>query len=83
LAKRNPVSTHTIDILDGRPAVNVTNSVCVYNNRETDKGGRIEDFLTLTDPFSEGTYKMVFETKEYFQKKNQSTFYKTVEVYAT
>lgn len=48
--------------------------------RQTDIDGRIEDFILETDPFLEGTYKLVFQTKEYFQRKNLKTFYPYIEV---
>lgn len=53
--------------------------MCV-KRRKTDVDGRIEDFILETDPFLEGTYKLVFQTKEYFQGKNQKTFYPSIEV---
>ncbi len=48
--------------------------------RKTDIDGRIEDFILETDQFLEGTYKLIFQTKEYFQRKNLKTFYPSIEV---
>ena len=39
------------------------------------------NFIKCED-FAEGVYKMIFNTKPYFEKKNADTFYPYVEVMA-
>ena len=45
----------------------------------TNDDGRMGDFIPCED-FSEGVYKMVFNTKPYFERQNVTTFYPYVEV---
>ena len=47
--------------------------------RETNADGRASAFLTW-EQFEPGTYKMKFDIKEYFEKKNSETFYPYAEV---
>ena len=47
--------------------------------RTTNDDGRMGDFIPCED-FSEGVYKMVFNTKPYFERQNVTTFYPYVEV---
>ena len=47
--------------------------------RTTDEDGRMGQFVECEE-FSEGVYKMVFNTKPYYEKQNVATFYPYVEV---
>ena len=47
--------------------------------RETNADGRASAFLTW-EQFEPGTYKMKFDIKEYFERKNSETFYPYAEV---
>ena len=47
--------------------------------RTTNDDGRMGDFIDCED-FTEGIYKMVFNTKPFFKQRNVTTFYPYVEV---
>ena len=47
--------------------------------RTTNDDGRMGEFIHCEE-FSEGVYKMVFNTKPYFERQNVTTFYPYVEV---
>jgi 5-hydroxyisourate hydrolase len=61
--------------------INQSESKLIYdgNFRSTDKNGRILEFLPL-DEYNPGTYRIVFETKEYYESKGISTFFPTLQI---
>ena len=83
------LSTHILDISQGEPARNVsivlsrldpkTKQWKVIDNGITDANGRIADFLP-EGPNNFGTYKLTFETQEYFKDQKQSSIYPYVDV---
>merc|ERR1719500_2215727 len=85
----NPISSHVLDTTSGLPAPGigitfekfdeVNNDWIHVVRKETNEDGRSSGFLTWEE-FETITYRMRFETKEYFQKKGQETFYPYAEV---
>lgn len=85
------LSTHILDITEGKPAPNVTVVLEKLQNdqwikiaeKQTSNDGRIGDFLAI-DPAkadaNEGTYRLTFYTKPYFASKSIKSFYPFVEV---
>lgn len=84
------LTSHVLDTNAGTPAAGVKvqllklkddNTWQKLDTKITNDNGRIRDFLPSTDSNSgEGVYKLVFHTKEYYQKKNIHTIYPYVEV---
>ncbi|KAK0394753.1 hypothetical protein QR680_000914 [Steinernema hermaphroditum] len=85
----NSVSSHVLDIANGRPAEGVRTVAyrldCngdnwkVIGNTSTNSAGRIDNVHPGV-PLEAGIYKLRFETKEYFSKSKQDTFFPFVEV---
>ena len=82
------LSTHILDISQGKPASGVKIKLYQKNSENkwykiasgiTDKNGRIANFLPQNKDNS-GTYKLSFETKEYFAKQNIKSIYPYVDV---
>ena len=81
------ITTHILDTSKGKPAEGVT--IILYSGSndtwkeiargETNSDGRITDLLKK-DLLAHGSYKMRFETKEYFDKQQVITFYPYVEI---
>ncbi len=83
------LSTHILDITAGLPAQNVTITLAKKDNngnwvkldeKKTDKNGRVGDFLKQDGFDNTGIYKLTFHTSEYFNEKNDKTFYPYIEV---
>lgn len=75
------ISTHVLDTAQGRPAVGVsvllTDVAGDTTAAVTDQDGR----AWLSDgPLRPGTYRLVFETAEYFASTGTATFYPEVSV---
>ena len=81
------VTTHILDTSSGKPAEGVSIILFAGGNDEwkelsravTNSDGRISD-LHKSDLLEEGIYKLRFETKDYFDKKQVRTFYPYVEI---
>ena len=81
------ITTHILDTSIGKPAAGVT--IILYSGGndtwneiargKTNNDGRIAD-LVKNDLLQQGIYKMRFETKEYFDKKQVATFYPYVDI---
>ncbi|HKO80661.1 MAG TPA: hydroxyisourate hydrolase [Chitinophagaceae bacterium] len=81
------ITTHVLDTSQGKPAAGVT--IILYSGSNdkwneiargaTNSDGRITDLLK-NDLLPYGNYKMRFETKDYFDKKQVATFYPYVEI---
>ena len=83
------LSTHILDITEGKPAPNVK---VMLEKQEGDKwvkmaekttniDGRIADLLPLdTANSNKGIYRLTFFTKPYFTSKSMNSFYPFVEV---
>ena len=72
----SPITTHMLDISNGRPAVGVPVSLHrLYAGskssweelscRVTDKNGRIHDFLPSSESLRAGDYRLVFNVSDY------------------
>ncbi|MEC3875298.1 hydroxyisourate hydrolase [Chryseobacterium salviniae] len=83
------LSTHILDVSKGIPAPGVTIKLEKYNQqsetwtfvdeKKTDANGRISDFLPSVNP-NAGIFKLIYYTKDYFNKTNTESFYPFVEV---
>lgn len=83
------LSTHILDIAKGIPAPDVRIKLEKYNNqsktwtfvdeKKTDTNGRISDFLPSENANS-GIFKLIYYTRDYFDKNNTESFYPFVEV---
>lgn len=82
------ITTHILDITEGRPAQGITIILYQGANDEwaevargiTNADGRIADLLRRDIPLQVGIYKMRFETKDYFDRRQVPTFYPYVEI---
>lgn len=82
------ITTHILDTSKGRPAAGIRISLYSGTNDEwtplswglTDNDGRLRDLVKTDEPLQKGIYKLRFETKEYFDKEQISTFYPFVEI---
>jgi len=83
------MSSHVLDTASGSPASGVRISLellgeeeegwSLQDTRITDSDGRVTRFIPDGDLYN-GTYRLQFATKEYFESQNQSTFFPYVEV---
>ena len=84
------LSCHIFDISKGMPAPNVKitlqkqiqgNQWEILAEKQTDKNGRVSDFLPQTDGVDHiGVYKLKFYVEPYFQSQQTDTFYPYIEV---
>ncbi|MBJ6119418.1 hydroxyisourate hydrolase [Pontibacter sp. BT310] len=83
------LSSHILDISQGKPASGVTIRLEKYNEQTkkwayvdekvTDKNGRISDFLD-SKRSNPGIYKLTYFTSDYFKKNHTESFYPFIEV---
>ena len=82
------ITTHVLDTACGKPASGIPIALYVNEGDEwteiargtTDEDGRIINLLQSNVPLPGSTYKLRFETKDYFSKSGTNTFYPYVEV---
>ncbi len=84
------LSSHILDISQGKPAPNVKISLSkqdknqnwvVIDEKYTDNNGRIKEFLKEeSGKNNNGTYKLTFHILPYFERLKQKTFYPFIEV---
>jgi 5-hydroxyisourate hydrolase len=82
------ITTHILDIAHGAPAANVTVTLWHRDADEwveigggiTDDDGRIDGLLVEQHDFVPGTYRLIFETGDYFAGQDIDTFYPRVTV---
>ena len=84
------LSSHILDISQGKPAPNVKISLSkqdknqnwvLIDEKYTDNNGRIKDFLKEeSNKNNNGVYKLTFYITPYFEKLKQKTFYPFIEV---
>jgi 5-hydroxyisourate hydrolase len=82
------ISSHILDTSRGRPASGVT--VCLYHQaneawtelgrKNTNPDGRVTDLLSPGSQLATGTYKLKFETGQYFRVMAVPTFYPFIEI---
>ncbi|WP_315098947.1 hydroxyisourate hydrolase [Capnocytophaga sputigena] len=84
------LSSHILDISQGKPAPNVRIALSkqdknqtwvLIDEKYTDNNGRIKDFLKEeSNKNNNGVYKLTFYITPYFEKLKQKTFYPFIEV---
>lgn len=82
------ITTHILDTAIGRPVAGITIILFREKNKDwaevarniTDADGRILGFLNNDAHVLPGRYKMRFETKDYYDKNQITTFYPFVEI---
>lgn len=86
----NPITSHVLDTASGKPAANL--KMCLYrmfagqwvevSKKTTNSDGRASSFLKQAE-FTAGTYKMFFDTEDYFKQQSSKGFYPYVEIVFT
>jgi 5-hydroxyisourate hydrolase len=84
---KSPITTHVLDLSTGIPAEGISIELQIQNgnlfeklsNGTTNSDGRIANLLE-PGSLKAGTYKMIFETKNYFEKHNLEVFYPYAEI---
>lgn len=83
------ISTHILDIGRGMPASGVAVYLQLQNTDETwtelshawtDEDGRVKPFFLVGEALQVGTYRLVFDTEEYFSRIDIKSFYPQVSV---
>ena len=86
------VTTHVLDTSRGRPAAGMAvvleRSVGEHEWRtigcgETDADGRLRTLVPEGTPLAVGVYRLVFDTRHYFERQGTATFYPHVIVVFT
>ena len=87
--KEYQLSSHILDVSQGKPAVGVAIQLeklnpknkkwSVVDKKITDNNGRVPDFLP-SDKLNSGIYKLTYFTKEYFEKMDADSFYPFIDV---
>ena len=81
------ITTHVLDTARGRPAANVAvvlerdaghGEWQTIGRGETDADGRIRNFVSADASLSAGTYRLVFDTRRYFERQGAASFYPQV-----
>jgi 5-hydroxyisourate hydrolase len=84
----SPITTHILDTAHGKPADNVT-VVLEYHQgsdwaqiarEQTDANGRVSALLADDFDLQPGTYRLIFDTSEYFSLQGMESFYPLVMV---
>ena len=87
LSPSSQITTHVLDVSQGRPAANVSVTLEVsaggtwkeLSRGATDIQGRLGSLATPT-PLPEGTYRLVFDSGSYFKSQNSIGFYPQVSI---
>ncbi len=83
------ITTHVLDTSKGKPAEGITITLQAPSGEDqwknitsgiTDQDGRIPDFLKEHQIIEPGIYRMLFDTKAYFEKNNTKSFYPYVPI---
>lgn len=88
---KSPITTHVLDTALGKPAAGVRVVLQMWQSGSgtdlkqlaegvTDKDGRIVDLLPADSRVTPGIYRLTFDTKAYFEKKKQATFFPCVQI---
>ena len=88
ILKMSQVTTHVLDTSAGKPGKNISVRLMQDVNNEwksiahgiTNADGRVADLLPEEKNLSAGTYKIVFDTGNYYAALNIKTFYPAVEI---
>jgi len=90
-AAGNPLSVHVLNIENGLPSPDVTVTLERQENGNwvdlseavTNEQGRISALYPEGEALEEGTYRVVFETGEWFEKHETATFFPEIPVVFT
>lgn len=83
------ITTHVLDTAKGKPAAGVPATLQKSTGQDhwetiatgtTNADGRIPDLLPKEIIVAPGTYRIVFDTKSYFEAKKSKSFYPSVSV---
>jgi 5-hydroxyisourate hydrolase len=82
------ISTHVLDIVRGKPAVDVPVRLELRQGERwrqlgaarTDQDGRCAQLLLESNDVSAGVYRLIFDTGAYFATQNIDSLYPAVEV---
>ncbi len=81
------ITTHVLDTSIGRPAAGVrvvlerggkSSEWQVVGHGETDADGRLRSLMTDETPLEAGLYRLVFDTRRYFEGRGVRAFYPSV-----
>jgi len=84
---KNLITTHVLDTSIGKPAEGIVvvletlsgdGSWRNLGSGRTNVDGRIHELVPPEKSLSEGTYRLKFDTEEYFRKKGVQSFYPQV-----
>jgi 5-hydroxyisourate hydrolase len=85
----SPITTHVLDTSLGRPAAGLPivlersggpGGWVIVGNGETDADGRLRTLIASDAPLVPGTYRLVFDTRRYFERRHVQAFYPSVVV---
>lgn len=87
-AKRPPISTHVLNTATGKPAVDVAVTLQRKSDKtweelgrgQTDAQGRLANLHPAEKPLAAGTYRLIFETGDYFKRQDVKTFFPRIEI---
>ena|SRR5687767_15886987 len=83
------ITTHVLDTAEGRPAIGMrvvlelaepSGVYQVVGERLTDRDGRVRDLVPESRPLTPGTYRLRFETGQYFAGAGITPFHPVVEI---
>ncbi len=81
------ITTHVLDTSLGRPAAGVPvvlerseggSGWATLGHGETDADGRLRTLLSADAPLTPGRYRLVFDTRKYFESRHVRSFYPSV-----
>lgn len=88
-ARLSAITTHVLDVAEGRPAAGVpvtlewgdaSNQWHLVGRGETDADGRIRTLMPDGTPLVAGSYRLVFDTRRYFDRRGVPSFYPSVTI---
>ena len=83
----SPITTHVLDLATGRPAAGMVVVLSILRDdwielgrSTTDADGRARDLLPAGAALEPGTYRLRFETLDYFRSRGVAAFHPWAEV---
>jgi 5-hydroxyisourate hydrolase len=84
----SPITTHVLDVSLGRPAVGVAvvlerggqNQWTLVGHGTTDADGRMKTLMAADAALAPGVYRLVFDTRRYFEGRGIQSLYPSVVV---
>ena len=88
LAAQNPLSVHVLNLQDGLPSAGVTvklekkvdNNWVQINEGVTNAQGRITALYPSETTMEKGSYRVTFQTEEWYAKQKTATFFPEIPV---